>query len=130
MAKEKIDVGVVDSVFDAEVAAATLDSTEGQLKTVYMDKDGNELAQGEPDSAYTKADWVARVSSMSLSIKVTPKIGNDFISVERAITVDVNTLDKEIVHGIWKNLQTQVISGVFNTLGLTLKQINDVKKGL
>lgn len=130
MAKEKIDVGVVDSVFDAEVAAATLDSTEGQLKTVYTDKDGNELAQGEPDSAYTKADWVARVSSMSLSIKVTPKIGNDFISVERAITVDVNTLDKEIVHGIWKNLQTQVISGVFNTLGLTLKQINDVKKGL
>ena len=130
MPKEKIDAGVVDSVFDKDVTASTLDSLEGQTKTVYTDKDGVELAQGAPDEAFSKADWVARVSSMSLSIKVTPKIGNDFISVERAITVDVNTLDKEIVHGIWKNLQTQVISGVFNTLSMTLKQINDVKKGL
>lgn len=117
---------IVDAVFNAE----NEEQVEAQTKTQYLDKEGNVVAEGKPSEVNTKEDWVARVSSMSLSIKVTPKVGNEYLSVERAITVDVNTLDKEIVQGIWKNLQDQVLSGVFNTLSKTLKQLQDVKKGV
>ena len=122
----KLNADVVDNVFQATDGM----STDPFIKTEYKDSDGNVVGNGSPVSAFSNADWVARVSSMSLSIKVTPKIGNDFLSVERAITVDINTLDKDIVHGIWKDLQQQVTSGVFNTLSLTLKQLNEVKKGI
>ena len=120
----KLDSQIVDAVFstDADELAPT-------TKTELKDVDGNVVATGEPGKITMPQDWVARVSSMSLSIKVTPKIGNDFLSVERAITVDVNTLDKEVVQQIWKNLQSQVISGVFNTLGLTLNKLTEVKSG-
>lgn len=123
----KINPEVVDAVF-----GSTTDAKDfvAQTKTVYTDAEGKEVAQGAPTEAFTDKDWVARVSAMSLSIKVTPKIGNDYLSVERQITVDVNTLDKDTVHGIWKNLQEQVVSGVFNTLSMTLKQLNEVKKGI
>lgn len=121
-----IDPKIVDAVFPSSTNPN--DFVE-QTKTVYLDKDGKELAQGAPNETFTDKDWVARVSSMSLSIKVTPKIGNDFLSVERAMTIDLNTLDKDKVHAIWKNLQEQVVGGVFNTLAITLKQLNDVKKG-
>lgn len=121
---QKLDSQIVDAVFstDADELAPT-------TKTELKDVDGNVVATGEPGKITMPQDWVARVSSMSLSIKVTPKIGNDFLSVERAITVDVNTLDKEVVQQIWKNLQSQVISGVFNTLGLTLNKLTEVKSG-
>lgn len=121
---QKLDSQIVDAVFstDADELAPT-------MKTELKDVDGNVVANGEPGKITMPQDWVARVSSMSLSIKVTPKIGNDFLSVERAITVDVNTLDKEVVQQIWKNLQSQVISGVFNTLGLTLNKLTEVKSG-
>lgn len=121
---QKLDSQIVDAVFstDADALAPT-------MKTELKDEDGNVVATGEPGKITMPQDWVARVSSMSLSIKVTPKIGNDFLSVERAITVDVNTLDKEVVQQIWKNLQSQVISGVFNTLGLTLNKLTEVKSG-
>lgn len=121
-----IDPKIVDAVFPSSTNPN--DFVE-QTKTVYLDKDGKVLAQGAPNETFTDKDWVARVSSMSLSIKVTPKIGNDFLSVERAMTIDLNTLDKDKVHAIWKNLQEQVVGGVFNTLAITLKQLNDVKKG-
>ena len=121
---QKLDSQIVDAVFstDADELAPT-------MKTELKDEEGNVVATGEPGKITMPQDWVARVSSMSLSIKVTPKIGNDFLSVERAITVDVNTLDKEVVQQIWKNLQSQVISGVFNTLGLTLNKLTEVKSG-
>lgn len=121
-----IDPKIVDAVFPS---STTPQDFAEQTKTIYYDKDGKELAQGAPNETFTDKDWVARVSSMSLSIKVTPKIGNDFLSVERAMTIDLNTLDKDKVHGIWKNLQEQVVGGVFNTLAITLKQLNEVKKG-
>lgn len=121
----KLDSQVVDSVF-----APANEDYSPIIKTEFKDKEGNVVANGTPSEPFSNKDWVARVSSMSLSIKVTPKIGNDFLSVERAITVDINTLDKEIVHAIWKDLQQQVTSGVFNTLSMTLKQLTDVKKGM
>jgi hypothetical protein len=121
---QKLDSQIVDSVFSTNAEELT-----PTMKTEMKDSLGNVVATGEPNSLQLGNDWVARVSSMSLSIKVTPKIGNDFLSVERAITVDVNTLDKEVIQQIWKNLQSQVISGVFNTLGLTLTKLTEVKSG-
>lgn len=117
---------VVDAVF-----SGILDDkkVESHISTTYTGADGKPLeVTGSPANADT-SDWVAKVSSMSLSIKVTPKIGNDYLSVERAMTIDVNTRDKELLQGIWKNLQSQVVSGVFNTLGMTIKQIQEIKKG-
>lgn len=121
---QKLDSQIVDSVFSTNAEELT-----PTMKTEMKDSLGNVVASGEPNNIQLGNDWVARVSSMSLSIKVTPKIGNDFLSVERAITVDVNTLDKEVIQQIWKNLQSQVISGVFNTLGLTLTKLTEVKSG-
>lgn len=123
---KSIDAQVVDSVFTGITDETKVDA---HINTTYTGADGKPLpVTGAPATADAD-DWVAKVSSMSLSIKVTPKIGNDYLSVERAMTVDVNTRDKELLQGIWKNLQTQVVSGVFNTLGMTLKQLQEVKKG-
>lgn len=123
----EIDLEVVNAVLTIDPK-----ELEPQTKTEFKDAEGKVIAEGNPAVAVADigSDWVARVSSMSLSIKVTPKIGNDFMSVERSITVDVNTLDKNIVQGIWKSLQEQVVAGVFNTLSLTLKQLNEAKKGM
>ena len=122
-----IDPQIVDALFKP-----TTDATEfiPQTKTTYYDKDGNEIGEGAPTDIFTKGDFVARVSSMSLSVKVTPKVGNDYLSVERQITLEINTLDKEIIYGIWKDLQEQVVGGTLNTLTMTLKRLNDVKKAV
>lgn len=122
-----IDPQIVDALFKP-----TTDATEfiPQTKTIYYDKDGNEIGAGIPTDVFTKADYVARVSSMSLSVKVTPKVGNDYLSVERQITLDINTLDKEIIYAIWKDLQEQVVGGTLNTLTMTLKRLNEVKKAV
>lgn len=95
---------------------------EAQTKTTLLDKDGNKIdPQGD--------DWVARVSSMSLSVRVTPKIGDTYVGVERELTIEVNTRDKKVVDEIWKQLQQQVVGGVFNTLSMAVKQLSDIKKG-
>jgi len=121
---KNIDSQIVDSVFSTDESELA-----PTMKTTMMDATGKVIAEGEPNAAVDPNDWVAKVSSMSLSIKVTPKIGNDYMSVERQIVVDVNTRDKDVVQAIWKNLQTQVISGVFNTLSMTLTKLTEVKTG-
>lgn len=111
---------IIENVFPGTGDAIDM---EPQTKTTYFDKDGNPIEKPSDEG------WVARVASMSLSIKVTPKIGDTYVSVERALTVEVNTKDKKIVDDIWKQLQQQVVGGVFNTLSLTVKQLSDIKKG-
>lgn len=121
MPKITVDVdNVMETVFPG--TSAPEDFTP-QTKTTYYDEAGNEVLPPE------KEGWIARVSSMSLSIKVTPKIGDTYISIERALTVDLNTHDKKIVQEVWTDLQKQVVGGVFNTLSIVSKQISEVKKG-
>jgi len=114
--KAKTAEEIVNNVFPG-----TVDPTDfaPQIKTTFKDAQGAELKG---------SDWVARVSSMSLSLKVTPKIGDTYVSVERALTVELNTLDKEIVQEIWKDLQKQVVGGVFSSLSLAVKQLSEAKK--
>lgn len=117
---------VLDAVFGA---TDNPEQVIDQTKTVYQDKDGNILAQGKPSEVVVNSDWVARVSSMSLTVKVTPKIDDTFLSVERGMTVDINTFDRDKIDGIWVQLQSEVVGGVFNTLTKVQKQMQEVKKG-
>lgn len=115
---------IIENVFPGTTKA---EDFEPQTKTIYLDKDGKEIAQGTPNEA--GSDWVARVASMSLSVKVTPKVGDTYVSVERALTIEVNTKDKKVVDDIWKELQRQVVAGTFNSLAMVVKQLSEVKKG-
>jgi hypothetical protein len=124
MKKEQIDSQIVDAVFGIEP-----EQLIPLTKTVLKDENGEVVQmEGIPGSDVATGKWVARVASMALSIKMTPKVGNDYLSVEAQMTVDVNTLDKDIVYGIWKDLQGQITSRVYNTLLLTKKQLDEMKK--
>ena len=122
--KKQIDSQIVDAVFSTEP-----EKLVPLTKTVLKDEVGKVVAMDNiPGSDVAGGKWVARCSSMALSIKMTPKIGNDYMSVEAQMTVDVNTLDKEVVYAIWKDLQSQITSRVYNTLLMTVKQLNEIKK--
>lgn len=124
---EKLSPLVVDQVFGGE-NATTPEVIEPQVKVEMKDSAGKTIATGSLADSKLSEDWVARVSSMSLSIKVTPKIGDTYVSVGRDMTIDLNTLDKAIVQGVWKDLQKQVISGVFDSLTMTIKQLSEARK--
>lgn len=125
----KIEVSATDmmeSVFPSSTAA---EDFIPQTNTVYTDAAGKEVARGPIEDVKQPKDWVARVASMSISIKVTPKVDDTFVSVERGMTVEVNTMDKKILGEIQADLQKQAVASVFNTLTTVIKQMREVKKG-
>lgn len=91
-------------------------------KTEYKDAQGNDVLPTPDDS------WIARVASMSLSIKVTPKVGDIYVSVENGMVIDLNGKQpKEVVSKVWADLQKQVVEREFSSLSKAIEELNKVK---
>lgn len=91
-------------------------------KTEYKDEQGKDVLPTPDDS------WVARVASMSLSIKVTPKVGDVYVSVENGMVIDLNGKQpKEIVSKVWSDLQKQVVEREFSSLTKAIEELSKVK---
>ena len=116
----KLNAEKVDELFaqaPEDIAKASILNAGAQLKAEVKGFKGEVIAEGSLDEV--KADqpeWVAKVSQMSLSVKVTPKIRDVFVSVEKSLTVDVNTRDSEVVQAIWEQMQDTVLTDTIDTV--------------
>ena len=116
----KLDASKVDELFaqaPEEIAKGNVLNAGAQLKAEVKGVKGETLSEGAlMDVQQDQDQWVAKVAQMSLSVKVTPKIRDVFVSVEKSLTVDVNTRDSEVVQAIWEQMQETVLTDTIETV--------------
>lgn len=116
----KLDAKQVDELFTQAPEEITKDgilNAGAQLKAEVKGVKGETLSEGAlMDVQQDQDQWVAKVAQMSLSVKVTPKIRDVFVSVEKSLTVDVNTRDSEVVQAIWEQMQETVLTDTIDTV--------------
>lgn len=112
---------MVDDIFELDVMSdvekMTIIDKEAQVSVVAKNEKGETIMEktAVKDVQLTE-EWLARVSDISLSVKVTPKIRDTFVSVEKAMTININTMDAETVQDIWESLQDTVIADTLDTV--------------
>lgn len=128
--KRKVDPAIVDSVFiEDDGKSETAYRTDAQIETVVTDKTGEVIAVGSPNEVKASMPtWVARVSQIHMTMKVTPQIKGVFVGVEKGMTIELNTFDPTIVDMIVTDLDDRIFSDVFNGLSRATKIIEESKK--
>lgn len=125
--KRKIDDAVVDAVFNADGSNSAAEKATMAMEV--KDTGGNVISTGSAgDVIKAMPTWVARVSQIHMTMKVTPQIKGVFVGVEKGMTIELNTFDPSIVDAVVQDLEDRIISDVFNGLSRATKIIEDSKK--